>query len=214
MKATLLDLQTGGERTVDDATLGPADFIDGDLSSDFMRGGEFGEIAHGHARFLVTGVEFDEDTVPISLERLNQFYPKDLLRKAGIPVAGDTPRTEPAGADAVNFSGPVDPEAEAQAALISPDPEQLPPAMLPDEFNKALVGNTISETEPFRFVYSLTILASMEKKPGDSDDDARRRVWNMVCDVTARYGSRAPVFLDDSAFMKVNDGPKIWTPGG
>jgi hypothetical protein len=209
MKATLLDTHTGDTRTVTDASLTPADWIDGDLSSDFMRGGEFAAIAHGHRRFLVTGVEFDEDHVPVTLERLNQYYPKDLLRKAGIPVAGDTPRTEPA--DVVNFSGPEDPEAEAQAETLAPTGK--PPAMLPDDFNKALVGHTVSETEDVRFVYSLTILTLMEKKVGESDDDARRRVWNMVCDVTAKHGVRAPVFLDDAAFMKTNDGPKIWMPG-
>lgn len=217
MKILLLDTQTNENRTVNDATLNPEDWISGDLSSDFMRGGEFGVLSvHGHQRFLVMEVEFDDDTVPISLERFNQYYPKDLLRRAGIPVAGDVPRTEAAGEESgsvVNFSGPENPQLESDAAALAPD-AALPPAMLPDEFIKALVGHTISETEPPRFVYSLTILARLEKKPGDSDDDARRRVFTMVCQITAKYGSRAPHFLDDSAFMQVNDGPKIWTPGG
>lgn len=215
MKILLLDTATKETRSLDDPTFTPEDWISGDLSSDFMRGGEFGVIAHGHQRFLVMEVEFDEDEEPVSLERLNQYYPKDLLRRAGIPVAGDVPRTEAAGEESgsiVNFSGPEDPQLEGDAAALASTKTNLPPTMLPDEFNKAIVGHTISEVEDTRFVYSLTILTQLEKKPGDSDDDARRRVWLMACQVTAKYGSRAPHFLDDSAFMKVSEGPKIWTP--
>lgn len=217
MKVLLLDTDTGDQRSLDDPTFTTEDWISGDQSSDFMRGGEFGIVAHGHQRFLVMEVEFDHDQDRVTLERLNQHYPKELLRKVGIPVAGDVPRTEAAGEESgnvVNFSAPEDPQLEGDAAALAPQADMQPPTMLPDKFNKALVGHTVSETEAPRFVYSLTILAAMEKNPGDSDDDARRRVWDMVCQVTANYGVRAPVFLDDAAFMKVNDGPKIWTPGG
>lgn len=90
-----------------------------------------------------------------------------------------------------------------------------PPVLLEDHFNDALMGVHVAFDEAPRAAYGLTKLAAIEKTRSllVDDESARRRVWEMIQDITRAHGGRCPLFIDDAAFAK-DEGPKLWTPGG
>lgn len=104
-------------------------------------------------------------------------------------------------------------EDEAPAPPVTGKPKEfLRPAVLEDDFAPALMGITVAHDVQPRMAYSLNKIAEIEKRRSFlvDDESARRRVWDMIQDITRRHGDRAPVFIDDAAFAK--EEPKVWTP--
>lgn len=108
---------------------------------------------------------------------------------------------------------PWEDEIPPPAAAVSGEaPQYLKPAVLEADFNDALIGLSVAHNVQPRMVYSLTKVAEIEKRRSFMVDDegTRRRVWGMIMDITRRFGDRAPLFVDDAAFVK--EEPKIWSP--
>ncbi len=98
--------------------------------------------------------------------------------------------------------------------LITQPEAPAPPVMLPSEFHDCLMGHHVAIDEVPRLAYSLNKLARVAMDTFlEGEDAARRRVWDMVQEVTAEHGPKAPLFIDDAAFAEP-EGPKVWTPGG
>lgn len=95
---------------------------------------------------------------------------------------------------------------------LLPDPP-APPVMLPREFHDCLLGHHVAIDEAPRLAYSLNKCAKVAMETFlEGEDAARRRVWEMVQEVTAEHGAKAPLFIDDAAFA-AEEKPKLWLPG-
>lgn len=95
---------------------------------------------------------------------------------------------------------------------LLPEPP-APPVMLPSEFHDCLLGHHVAIDEAPRLAYSLNKCAKVAQETFlESEDSARRRVWEMVQEVTAEHGAKAPLFIDDAAFA-TEEKPKLWLPG-
>ena len=145
-------------------------------------------------------------TSPESLKALGEI--KDALTSSHNPDYTDAPFEEIRGGDAYP-DGPV---------LVSdelPDGVSITPShvILPDEFNFALIGHTISATEKVRFAYSINKIAEREQRIGNCDiDEARERIFELVRAISADHGECAPLFIDDA--ISTQEKPLIFLPDG
>lgn len=207
---TLLDTITGETREV--GGISDFDWAENNWSCDCNRRGHFGiedegevGICEGSHRFLVIKCSSHQR---YSLRELNADYPDELLDK-------HLPKMEPRQqvidlANRVRTEGSSKSPEERQE-LESAFQERTTIVALEDEFQTALIGNTLSPLEMPRFVYSLTALARlMSRKFNKSIEHAAEDVRDLVSSVALQHGNRAPLFVDDTPEEK----SRIIVPGG
>jgi len=84
---------------------------------------------------------------------------------------------------------------------LLPDPLPQPdkPVTLSDGYRGAIIGISITVTEPARLVYSLSklcLIVEMQEKRREKE--CRKKIVDLIFRMESEHGHRAPIFVDDT----------------
>jgi hypothetical protein len=87
--------------------------------------------------------------------------------------------------------------------------------VLEEFYERAYIGHDISAGSLPHACYSLPLLAKLERKRMQCDEDqAQNSVVDIVRQITKEHGDSAPLFIDDSITRIKKEKSRIIRPGG